>query len=108
MDWFLYRFLCHFGLCLNDGSLYESLGLDIIAANDWDRPIYFAVSVSNDSYLGLQDYFQLEGVAYRLVSIKNTKRNRYSLFKGRVNTNVMYTNLMDKFEFGNMNKRACI
>ena len=80
--------------------------LDIIAANNWDRPIYFAVSVSNDSYQGLQDYFQLEGMAYRLVPIKNTKKNRFSPFEGRVNTNIMYSNLMEKFEFGNMNKEG--
>ncbi len=76
--------------------------LDIIAANNWERPLYFAVSVANDSYMGLQKYFQLEGLAYRLVPIENKEKNRNSPFYGRVDTDIMYDNLMNKFAFGNM------
>ena len=35
--------------------------LDILAANDWERPIYFAITTGDDAYLGLTDYFQIEG-----------------------------------------------
>lgn len=76
--------------------------LDIIAANNWERPIYFAVSVDNKSYMGLQKYFQLEGLAYRLVPIEVKEKNRNSPFFGRVNTDIMYDNLVNKFKFGNM------
>ncbi len=41
------------------------------AEQDWKRPIYFAVTVSPDGQLNLQDYFQLEGQAYRVVPIKH-------------------------------------
>jgi len=81
--------------------------LDIIAANakdDWSRPIYFAVSVDRNSYMGLNDYFQLEGLAYRLVPIKNNEADRSAPFIGRVNTDKMYDNLMNKFKFGNIDK----
>jgi hypothetical protein len=44
--------------------------LDLIANNDWTRPIYFAVTVGGDSYLNLEPYFQLEGLAYRFVPIR--------------------------------------
>ena len=50
-----------------------------------------------DAYLGLDDYFQLEGLAYRLVPIK-WGRGQDGQPKA-VNTSVMYDNLMNKFDF---------
>jgi len=71
--------------------------LDLLAHNNWDRPIYFAITVGNDGYYNLQDYFQLEGLAYRLVPI-NTKSQAFEL--GHVNSKIMYDNLMNKFKWG--------
>ena len=76
--------------------------LDIIAANNWERPIYFAVSVNNSSYMGLEKYFQLEGLAYRIVPVVSTGPNRGGIV-GNVNPDIMYDNLMNKFKFGNLN-----
>ena len=48
--------------------------LDILTTNaqqGWKRPIYFAVTVSPDGQLDLQNYFQLEGQAFRVVPIKH-------------------------------------
>ena len=70
--------------------------------NDWERPIYFAVTTGQDAYLGLQNHFQLEGLAYRLVPIKTVNSN--ANLSGRVATDIMYENLMEKFEWGNMDK----
>ncbi len=76
--------------------------LDLIAHNNWKRPIYFAVTVGNDSYLNLEPYFQLEGLAYRLVPIKtNSDPNSQT---GRVESKNMYNNMMNKFVWGNMNR----
>jgi len=72
----------------------------LLAENDWERPIYFAVTTGKDSYLGLQNYFQLEGLAYRLVPIKTANKNPN--LSGRVATDIMYNNLMNKFRWGNM------
>ncbi|HEX7414494.1 MAG TPA: hypothetical protein VF411_10670, partial [Bacteroidia bacterium] len=47
--------------------------LDLLAGFNWDRPIYFAVTTGREAYLGLEDYLQLEGLAYRLTPIKSTK-----------------------------------
>ncbi|MDZ7764900.1 MAG: hypothetical protein U5K00_10785 [Melioribacteraceae bacterium] len=47
------------------------IALDIIQSNTWDRPIYYAATVSDDARLGLDDYLQMEGMAYRLVPKKN-------------------------------------
>ena len=76
--------------------------LDILAANDWKRPVYFAITTGADSYLGLTDYFQLEGLAYRLVPYKSVS---YDGQTGEINTDIMYDNLMNKFEWGGMDKR---
>lgn len=75
--------------------------LDLIAHNDWTRPIYFAVTVGSESYLNLEEYFQLEGLAYRFVPIKTPQSSDGQT--GRVSTNRMYDNMMNKFVWGNMN-----
>lgn len=76
--------------------------LDLIANNNWKRPIYFAVTVGNDSYMNLEPFFQLEGLAYRFVPIRNTPDA--SGQTGRVAPEIMYDNMMNKFLFGNMNR----
>jgi tetratricopeptide (TPR) repeat protein len=73
--------------------------LDIIAQTNWERPIYFAVTVGSDNYLGLEDYFQIEGLAYRLVPIKQKTKDGQT---GEVNTVAMYENMVNKFKWGNM------
>ena len=78
----------------------ELMILDIIANNNWKRPIYFAITVGQDKYLNLQDYFQTEGFAYRLVPIKTPAKNGQV---GGVRTDVMYNNIINKFKWGNMN-----
>ncbi len=74
--------------------------LDILANNNWKRPVYFA-SLGHDGTLGLEDYMQLEGFAYRLIPIKSPSSNRYEA--GRIETELLYENLMNKFRYGGMN-----
>jgi len=74
--------------------------LDLIASFNWDRPVYFAITVGSDGYQSLEDYFQLEGLTYRLVPIKTPKQGGLI---GRINTDIMYDNLMHKFKFGGLN-----
>jgi hypothetical protein len=80
----------------------ELMVLDMIATNNWERPLYFAITVGRDKYLNLQDYFQLEGLAYRLVPIK-TENSDGGLNIGKVDSKVMYENVMNNFKWGNMN-----
>lgn len=75
--------------------------LDIIAQTNWERPIYFAVTVGGDNYLGLQKYFQIEGLAYRLVPVESNNRDGQT---GEVNTLAMYENMVEEFKWGNMDK----
>jgi hypothetical protein len=51
--------------------------LDILAHNNWERPIYYVTGYHDDA-LGLEEYFQLEGLAYRLVPIKSEIRAGWS------------------------------
>jgi hypothetical protein len=74
--------------------------LDLLAHNNWQRPIYYAVTVGDESYLNLQSYFQLEGLAYRIVPIKSNETSQI----GHVAEKEMYNNMMNKFLWGNMNR----
>ena len=77
----------------------ELMVLDMISNNNWVRPIYFAITIGRDKYMNLQDYFQLEGLAYKLVPIKTAPEG---ISFGRVNTRAMYQNVMQDFKWGNM------
>ncbi len=44
---------------------------DIIRSSNWQRPIYFALTVSDESKIGLREYLQLTGLAYKLVPFKS-------------------------------------
>lgn len=74
--------------------------LDIIANANWERPIYFGVGMGTEAYLGLEKYFQLEGAAYRLIPIE-TKDAGFMDY-GRIDSDILYENLMNKFEWGNI------
>ncbi len=75
--------------------------LDLLATFDWERPVYFAVTAGGDSYLNLDDWFRLEGLAYRLVPIKGDKRGLFNEVVG-CNTDIMYENIMKKFKWGGL------
>ena len=78
--------------------------LDLLANNNWKRPVYFASNSGNSTYLGLDKFLYLEGLAYRLVPVNNNVNyNKYTGELGAVNTNVMYENIMNKFKWGNIN-----
>jgi len=74
--------------------------LDFLATNNWERPVYYAITTGSDAYISLEEYFQLEGLAYRLIPVRTTETDGQT---GRINTEVMYDNLMNKFQFGNLN-----
>ena len=54
----------------------DQVALNMLMTNaqqDWKRPIYFAVTVAPDGQLDLQNFFQLEGQAYRVVPIEHNE-----------------------------------
>ena len=65
--------------------------LDIIASNDWKRPIYFTGGAFGDEdYIWMKDYLQVEGVCYKLIPNKTPVDPERPYEMGRVNTNTMY------------------
>lgn len=87
---------------LKGNSILKSqlLILDMLAHNNWKRPIYYVTGYHNDA-LGLEEYFQLEGLAYRLVPIKSQNRNWADY--GRIDSKILYENVMNKFVWGGAN-----
>ncbi|MFH6602415.1 protein O-mannosyl-transferase family [Maribacter algicola] len=73
--------------------------LDILANNDWKRPIYFSGGSFDDAeYIWMKDYLQLDGMAYKLVPIKTERKNSFEL--GRIDSDLMYDIVM-KWDWGN-------
>jgi len=94
----------HIDLTIGDQILYKNrlLMLDILANNDWKRPIYFTGgSFGDEDYLWMKDYLQLEGVTYKLVPIRTPLNPRNPFDMGRVNTEKMY-NIVKNWDWGNM------
>lgn len=91
----------YFTLRKRDLTKSDFVILDILSHYQWDRPLYM-VSPGGDGDLGFTDYLQFDGFAYRLVPIK-TPRDPNGLDAGRVDTDVLYNNLMTKYRWGSIN-----
>ena len=78
--------------------------MDLIVHNNWERPIYFAVTTGSEAYMGLEPYFQLEGLAYRLTPIYHSDYDRDNM-SGGVVSELMYDNVMNKFLWGNIDTK---
>ncbi len=89
---------------LNGNVIYKNrlLMLDIIANNNWERPIYFTGgSYGDDDYLWMKDYLQLDGVAYKLVPIQTKVNPRFQYEMGRIDSDKMYE-IVKNWDWGNM------
>lgn len=76
--------------------------LDLLSRNKWVRPINFAITVGGDSYMNLEDYFRLDGLAYRLTPVKANNKDGQT---GWIDTDILYNNLMNKFVWGGLNRK---
>ena len=74
---------------------------DMIAssiAQGWNRPCYFAMTVPNSYYLGLDPYLQLTGLAYQVTPVvSDVSRGDMA-----VSTDIMYDNVVNKFLWGGL------
>ncbi len=75
--------------------------LDIIATNNWERPIYFANPNSLNKVLGVEQYCHLEGMVYKFMPVK---AENFVKGVGGVNAEACYDVFMDKSNWGNLNK----
>ena len=78
--------------------------LDMLNTAQWSRPIYYAVTVGRENYCGLENYFQLEGLAYRIAPLYGAPDGMGQ--SGTVNTERMYDIVMNKFRWGFYNKEG--
>lgn len=77
----------------------QIIALDIIAHNNWERPVYFSATAGSESYLGLNPYLRNEGFALRLVPVKAKMEEQ---FEGYINSTILYDKLMNVYRYGNM------
>ncbi|WP_400193644.1 DUF2723 domain-containing protein [Hymenobacter sp. B81] len=77
--------------------------LDMLATNNWERPIYFSSTVNQQDFMSLQPYFQLEGMAYRILPLRDPNYQPQGE-EGYVATDLMYENLMKKFAYRNLDR----
>ena len=75
----------------------EMMVMEMLSTNQWKRPMYFAVTIGEDYHLGLNPYLELTGMAYQITPERSLDG------RPRVNTKVMYDNMLHKFKYGNMN-----
>lgn len=75
---------------------HEMVIMDLLQNNKWKRPIYYAVTVGSDSYLGLQKHLSLEGMAYRILP----KTGGVFAKNESVNIDRTFDNMMHKFKWG--------
>lgn len=74
----------------------ESMVMEMIKENNWQRPMYMCVTVGEEFYpSSLNKYFERTGLAMQIVPVAQRDSNRVN-----VNTEKMYENMMTKFKFG--------
>ena len=88
-------------------ALYKNrlIMLDIIANNNWERPIYFTGGAFGDEdYLWMKDFLQLDGMCYKLVPIKTPidKSNPYEM--GMIDSEKMLS-IVNKWNWGIENEK---
>ncbi|AXO80380.1 DUF2723 domain-containing protein [Olleya aquimaris] len=77
------------------------LMLDIVANNNWERPIYFTGGAFSESdYIWMKDYLQLDGMVYKLVPIKTPVAQANPFDMGRLDTDFMYNKVIN-WDWGN-------
>ena len=85
-------------------ALYKNrlMMLDIVANNNWKRPIYFTGgSFGDDDYIWMKDFLQLDGMVYKLVPVRTSLEKAASpLDMGQIDSDKMYDIVM-KWDWGN-------
>ena len=89
---------------IKGSAIYKNrlMMLDIVANNNWKRPIYFSGGAfDNEDYLWMKEYLQLEGMVYKLVPVKTTiPKDGSPMDMGQIDADKMYSNIMD-WDWGN-------
>ena len=91
-------------LDIKGNALYKNrlMMLDIVANNNWKRPIYFSGGAfDSEDYIWMKEYLQLEGMVYKLVPIRTAlPKDASPLDMGQIDSDKMYAKVM-KWDWGN-------
>lgn len=91
-------------LDIKGNALYKNrlMMLDIVANNNWKRPIYFSGGAfDSEDYIWMKEYLQLEGMVYKLVPIRTVlSKDASPLDMGQIDADKMYAKVM-KWDWGN-------
>ena len=66
--------------------------LDIIKANNWERPICFSITCDRSARVGIDNYLMMEGLTLRLVPFRDLQRGDF------INAKAMWEQLMNEPE----------
>lgn len=96
----------HIDIKITGNALYKNrlAMLDIVASNNWERPLYFTGGAfGDDDYIWMKDYLQLDGMCYKLVPIKTAVNRANPFDMGRIDSDIMY-DIVKKWDWGNSGK----
>ena len=85
----------------NDIRKPDLMILDLLAHNDWERPVYF-VSMGGDMSLDLRKYYQYLGFTYKLTPLREAPSKQ----NVAIDTDELYDKMMNVYRWGNMNKKG--
>ena len=77
--------------------------LEMLASTNWERPLYMSTTVGSENYVGLENFFLQEGLAYRITPFNFRELGIAPQGGYAVDSETMYENLMNRFKFGGMN-----
>ena len=70
----------------------DIIAMDIVRSNLNDRPIYFAVTTPDNSKIGLNEYLEMEGLAFKV------QPKKFKDFYSAINEDIMWKHLMEEPE----------
>lgn len=73
--------------------------IDLLAGNNWERPVYYSSTVPPSQFKGLDKFFIQEGLAYRVSPVNLEGLDIED--EAYINTILMYENMMNRFRWGN-------
>lgn len=70
--------------------------LDLLAHNNFQRPIYFGTAGDNEAFIGLDDYLILDGLDFHLIPVKKSQDIALNDF---IDADAMYSNIFTKYNW---------
>ena len=59
--------------------IQDQMVVNIVDANAWRKPIYFALTVAEDNFVGLAPFLQMQGLAYRVMPRETAERDKMDI-----------------------------